>query len=374
MHLDSKILIVDDKESNLQLLKSVLRKANYTNVTTLSDPREVLLSFTLLQPDLILLDLMMPHLDGFEVMELLRPLIAKEDYLPILVLTADGASKVKYKALAMGAHDFLAKPIDTAEVILRVNNLLRTRFLHRLLDERNRKLEDEVAERTSELREAHIEVLERLAIAAEYRDDETGQHIRRVSDTVALLASVLGVPDRDLELIHRASHLHDVGKIGISDEILLKPGKLTSAEFEVMKTHTTIGARILSGARSDLVRMASTIAYTHHERWDGLGYPRQLAGSAIPIEGRIVAVADVFDALTQPRPYKEAWPVEEALAEIERESGSQFDPIVVTALLKLHREALLPLPVPHQGATMPLEASMRVTAQLLLQSAPLMLK
>jgi putative two-component system response regulator len=371
MHLDAKILIVDDKESNLHLLKSVLRKANYTNITTLSDPREVLLTFTLLQPDLILLDLMMPYLDGFEVMELLRPLIAQEDYLPILVLTADGASKVKYRALAMGAHDFLAKPIDTAEVILRVNNLLRTRFLHRLLDERNRKLEDEVSERTSDLREAHIEILERLAIAAEYRDDETGQHIRRVSDTVALLASALGVPDLDLELIRRASHLHDVGKIGIPDEILLKPGKLTSAEFEVMKTHTTIGAKILSGAHSDLVKLACTIAYTHHERWDGLGYPRQLAGDATPIEGRIVAVADVFDALTQPRPYKEAWPVEEALAEIERESGSQFDPIVVEALFKLHSQSLLPLPVPHQFATLKLEDSMSVTAQLLVESAPL---
>lgn len=363
MHLDAKILIVDDQESNLHLLKSVLRKANYTNITTLSDPREVLLSFTLLQPDLILLDLMMPYLDGFEVMKLLRPLIAEEDYLPILVLTADAASKVKYQALAMGAHDFLAKPIDTAEVILRVNNLLRTRFLHRLLDDRNRKLEDEVAERTCELREAHIEVLERLAIAAEYRDDATGQHIRRVSNTAVLLASALGVPDRELELIRRASHLHDVGKIGIPDDILLKPDKLTSAEFEVMKTHTTIGARILSGAHSDLVRLACTIAYTHHERWDGLGYPRQLAGDAIPIEGRIVAVADVFDALTQPRPYKEAWSIEEALAEIKCQSGSQFDPAVVTAFCEIHRQALLPSP--YQLVATPLQGSTAITRVLL---------
>jgi len=346
MHLDAKILIVDDQETNLHLLKSVLKKANYTNIMTMSDPRDALHSFSMLQPDLIMLDLMMPYMSGFEVMELLRPLIAQEDYLPILVLTADATSKVKHRALDMGAHDFLAKPIDTVEVLLRVHNLLKTRFLHLHLADRNRSLEDEVSERTSELREAHIEVLERLAMAAEYRDDETGQHIRRVSTTAVLLANCLGVPESDLELIRRASQLHDVGKIGIPDDILLKPGKLTPAEFEVMKTHTTIGTRILSGARSDLVRMASAIAYTHHERWDGLGYPRRLSGDGIPIEGRIVAVADVFDALTHSRPYKEAWPVEEALAEIKRQSGSQFDPAVVTAFFELHRQALLPVPCP----------------------------
>lgn len=342
MHLDAKILIVDDQEANLILLKSVLKKANYTNIVTLSDPREVLYSFSMLQPDLIMLDLMMPFMDGFEVMQLLRPIVAEEDFLPILVLTADSTSTSKHKALSMGAHDFLTKPLDTAEVILRVKNLLRTRFLHLLLGEQNRKLEDEVVERTSELREAHIEILERLAIAAEYRDDETGQHIRRVSDISVLLASALGVPEQDLELIRRASQLHDVGKIGIPDEILLKPGKLTPVEFDVMKTHTTMGARILSGARSDLVRMASKIAYTHHERWDGTGYPRRLSGDKIPLEGRIVAVADVFDALTHRRAYKEAWPLEEALAEIKRQSGYQFDPAVVEAFFELHKQALLP--------------------------------
>jgi putative two-component system response regulator len=363
MHLDAKILIIDDQNTNLHLLKSVLKKANYTNIMTISDPREVLHTFSLLQPDLILLDLMMPYLSGFEVMELLRPLIAQEDYLPILVLTADVATKVKHKALSMGAHDFLAKPIDTAEVILRVNNLLRTRFLHLLLSDRNRKLEDEVGERISELREAHIEILERLAIAAEYRDDGTGQHIRRVSDTAVRLAKTLGVPDHDLELVRRASQLHDVGKIGIPDDILLKPGKLSTAEFEVMKTHTTIGARILSGARSDLVRMASTIAYTHHERWDGLGYPCGLVGDGIPIEGRIVAVADVFDALTHSRPYKEAWPVEEALAEIKYQSGTQFDPAVVKAFFELHRQALL-LPLTGPLATVSFQGSTHITTLL----------
>lgn len=346
MHLDAKILIVDDQDANLRLLRSVLKKAKYANVITISDPREVIHSFSMLQPDLIMLDLMMPYMSGFDVMELLKPLIPKEDYLPILVLTADATSKAKHKALALGAHDFLTKPLDTAEVLLRVNNLLRTRFLHLLLGDRNRGLEDEVGQRTSELREAHIEILERLAVAAEYRDDETGQHIRRVSNTAFLLAKTLGVPDGDLELICRASQLHDVGKIGIPDDILLKPGKLTPAEFDVMKTHTTMGARILSGARSDLVKMASTIAYTHHERWDGLGYPSRLSGDRIPLVGRIVAVADVFDALTHYRPYKEAWPVEDALVEIKRQSGAQFDPDVVEAFFELHGQALLPIDCP----------------------------
>jgi putative two-component system response regulator len=343
MHHDAKILIVDDQDVNLHLLKSVLKKANYKNIMTISDPREVLYTFSMLQPDLILLDLMMPYLNGFEVMELLRPLVAQEDYLPILMLTADASLEVRQKALSSGAHDFLTKPLDTTEVVARVNNLLMTRFLHLRLEDRNRTLEEEVVDRTAELREANVEVLERLAIAAEYRDDETGQHVKRVSDIVVLLAHSLGLPDRDLELISRASSLHDVGKIGIPDHILLKPGKLTTAEFDVMKTHTTIGARILSGARSDLVRMALSIAYTHHERWDGLGYPLGLVGDEIPIEGRIVAVADVFDALIHARPYKEAWRVEEALAEIERQAGSQFDPAVVTAFTELHRQALLPV-------------------------------
>lgn len=363
MHLDAKILIVDDQDANLHLLKSILKKANYTNVMTISDPREVLHSFSMLQPDLILLDLMMPYLNGFEVMELLRPLIAQEDYLPILVLTADITPKVKHKALSSGAHDFLTKPLDTAEVLLRVGNLLKTRFLHRLLSAQNRNLEDEVRSRTSELQEAHIEILERLAVAAEYRNDETGQHIQRVSITSVLLASTLGVTDQNLELIRRASQLHDVGKIGISDDILLKPGKLTAAEFEVMKTHTTIGARILSGARSDLIRRASTIAFTHHERWDGHGYPQRLTGDKIPLEGRIVAVADVFDALTHSRPYKEAWPVEMALAEIKSESGSHFDPAVVEAFLELHKQARLPLPYSPVAAS--LQGSTPITAPLL---------
>lgn len=345
---DAKILIIDDQETNLHLLKSLLKRSGYNNIVAISDPREALYSFTMLQPDIIMLDLMMPYLSGFEVMELLKLQVDPDDYMPIIVLTADVTSGAKHRALTAGAQDFLTKPLDTAEVLLRVNNLLRTRFLHLMLAEQKHKLEETVAERTAELHAAHIEVLERLAIAAEYRDDQTGQHIRRVSTTSVLLSQTLGMADGALELIRRASELHDVGKIGIPDDILLKPGKLTTSEFGVMKTHTTIGARILSGAHSDLVRMASSVAYTHHERWDGTGYPCGLCEEAIPLEGRIVAIADVFDALTHSRPYKEAWPLEKALAEIKSQSGRQFDPIVVEAFFDVHEQALLPPPAASQ--------------------------
>ncbi len=344
VRLDATILIIDDQELNLQLLQSVLKRAGYSNVIAMSDPRAALATFAMLRPDIILLDLMMPYLSGFEVMDLLKQRVDPADYLPILVLTADITAAVKLQALTAGAHDFLTKPFDLTEVLLRVNNLLRTRFLHLQLAARKHELEEEVVARTADLQAAHVEVLERLAIAAEYRDDETGRHIRRVSTTSVLLAQILGATQGDVELIRRAAQLHDVGKIGIPDAILLKPGKLTTGEFAVMQTHTTIGARILSGARSDLVRMARSVAYTHHERWDGTGYPCGTRGESIPLAGRIVAIADVFDALNHARPYKAAWPVEKALAEIQSQCGRQFDPAVVAAFFDLHKQALLPLP------------------------------
>jgi putative two-component system response regulator len=195
-------------------------------------------------------------------------------------------------------------------------------------------LEAKVRERTRELEAAQIEIIERLARAAEFRDDNTGQHTERVGQMAALLARELGLPDAQVSLIRRAAPLHDVGKIGIPDSILLKLGKLTPAEFELVKTHTTIGARILSGSRFALLRLAEEIAFSHHEQWDGRGYAG-LAGDQIPLAGRIVTVADVFDALTQKRPYKAAWPVEEAIAEIERQRGRQFDPDVVDAFLRM---------------------------------------
>jgi putative two-component system response regulator len=329
----ARILIVDDQEANTRFLERILRWAGYTRVTSTTDSLEVLSIFTHLGPDLILLDLTMPHISGFEVMEQLKPLIPAGDYLPILVLTADATSAVKRQALAAGAMDFLTKPLDTAEVLLRINNLLKTRMLHLQLREQNHVLDEKVRERTLRLEEAQVEILERLAAAAEYRDDATGKHTKRVGQISGMIAHALQLPASEVQLIRQAAPLHDVGKIGIPDSILLKPGKLTRDEFDVMKTHTTIGARMLASGRSPLIQLAQCIALSHHEWWDGSGYPGNLSGEDIPIVGRIVTLADVFDALTHERPYKAAWPVQEALAGIERQSGLQFDPRVAAAFL-----------------------------------------
>jgi putative two-component system response regulator len=333
---DARILIVDDQEANVHLLGKILRRAGYINTVSTTDPRDVLSLCVQQPPDLILLDLMMAHLDGFEVMEQIKPLL-EGTYLPVLVLTADITSETREKALASGAKDFLTKPFDPTEVLLRIGNLLQTRALHLQLKDQNRLLEERVRERTAELERARLEILKRLAVAAEYRDDATGQHTRRVSRLCAHLAHAMGLADNHVELIREASPLHDVGKIGIPDAILLKPARLTDEEFEVIKTHTTIGAGILSEGTSDCILMAEQIALTHHERWDGSGYPLGLAGEDIPMEGRIVAIIDVFDALVHERPYKRAWPLEEALAEVERQSGSQFDPHIANVFLDVQR-------------------------------------
>jgi putative two-component system response regulator len=338
----ARILVVDDQELNLRLLEDILRGAGYAELVCTTDPRQVLSLYARLQPDLILLDLMMPYLNGFQVMERLRRLVPEGDYVPILVLTADVTPETRWRALSVGAQDFLTKPLDPVEVRLRVRNLLKSRLLHLQLVNQNQTLEEKVQERTQEvgeahrqLEESHIEILNRLSIAAEYRDDQTGRHTRRVSEVSALLARALRLPARQVSLIWRAAPLHDVGKIGIPDAILLKPGRLSPDEAEIMRSHTVIGGKILSEGRSDLVRIAHQIALTHHERWDGAGYPQGLGGDAIPIEGRIVALADVFDALTHGRPYKPAWPIEQAIAEIERQKHGQFDPQVVDAFLAM---------------------------------------
>lgn len=330
---DARILIVDDQESNIYLLESILRNAGFLAVTSATDARDVATLKGSVDPDLILLDLMMPIMDGFQVMDQLKPLISTEDYLPILVLTADIAKEAKIRALSMGAKDFLTKPFDQTEVLLRIENLLNTRFLHLQLRNQNELLEKNVMARTAELVEAQIEILERLAVASEYRDDVTGRHTRRVGRISELLAIEVGLPAAQVELIRLAATLHDVGKIGISEQILNKPGRLTPEEFEVMQAHTVIGGKLLSGGRSELTRMSEQIALTHHERWDGSGYPHGLKGEEIPIAGRIVALADVFDALTHARPYKEDWSLKDAIAEIQGLSGRQFDPRVVAAFL-----------------------------------------
>lgn len=330
---DARILLVDDHQVNTVLLENILGRSGFKNILSTNDAREVRSLVEEYCPDVILLDLRMPHLDGFEVLEQLSPTLQASGFLPILVLSGDVDPNSKKKALASGAKDFLSKPFDGQEVVLRVTNLLETRSLYLQLQDRNRSLDEQVRERTRELEAAQVEMLERLAWAAEYRDDETGRHIQRVGNNATILAQALGLTEAQVTLIQRAAPLHDVGKIGVPDSILLKPGKLTSPEFEVIKTHTTIGARILSEGHSPLVQMAASIAISHHERWDGTGYPASVVGDAIPIEGRIVAVVDTFDALTHKRPYKDAWPLEEAVAEIRRQTGTQFDPMIAEAFL-----------------------------------------
>lgn len=331
MHTTARILIVDDQEANVVYLERLLQRAGYTTVKSLTDPRMFSSFFTIFQPDLILLDLHMPHLDGFAVMEHLVPAMPGGTYLPILVLTADITKEAKERALSMGARDFLTKPFDPTEVLLRIGNLLETRFLHVRLKDYNQSLEQKVRERTRELEEAQIEILERLARAAEYRDDETGRHAHRVGWNSALLAQAIGLPATQVELIRRAAPLHDVGKIGIPDHILLKPGKLTPEEFEIMKAHTTIGAKILSGSQFALLQLAQEIAHAHHERWDGSGFPQGLRGEAIPLEARIVAVADAFDAMTSNRPYRRALTWDETWEVLWEGAGSQWDERLVEA-------------------------------------------
>lgn len=328
-------LIVDDDESLNDTLRKVLREAGLGSVVTTSDPAMAAVLFEEHSPDVVLLDLHMPGLDGFEVLARLRGITQLGVSVPIVMLTGDSDVRQKLHALAAGATDFLIKPLDLMEVVLRVRALLETRELQRQLGDQNRMLEARVATRTRELEVSQVEMLERLATAAELHDDETGQHTQRVGRLAGRLALALGWSGGHADLLDHAARLHDLGKIGIPDSILLKAGALTPDEFDQMKSHTTIGARILSGGHSALIQMAERVALHHHERWDGVGYPSCLSGETIPLEARIVAVADFFDALTHDRPYRRAFPVERALAMIRSSIASHFDPRVVEAFLPL---------------------------------------
>ncbi len=330
---NARILIVDDEDANIEILQRILARAGFARVESTNDSRQATPLYVEHRPDLILLDLHMPHLDGLEVMDQLNE-IAEASYLPILILSGDLTPEARRDALSRGAKDFVNKPFQQDELLLRIKTLLETRFLYIQIQGQNQLLEAKVRERTRELVEAQIEIIERLAIAAEFRDDNTGQHTHRVGQMSALVAKQVGLPDVQVSLIRRAAELHDVGKIGVPDTILMKMGKLTPDEFEIVKTHTVIGARILSGGKFPLLRLAEEVAFSHHERWDGEGYAR-IRGIDVPLAGRIVAVADVFDALTQQRPYKPAWPVAEAIGEIDRQRGRQFDPAVVDAFLRV---------------------------------------
>lgn len=337
---DAKILLVDDELVNLKLLDKLLRGQGYNNLISVQDSRRVVDCCRAEQPDLILLDINMPYLDGFDVMAQLRE---SSDALlpPIIVLTAQNSRDFMLRALSAGARDFVTKPFDRVELLMRVESQLDVQMAHRIVNDRRTELEALVQERTEMLNKTRLEIVRRLGRAAEYRDNETGYHILRMSQTSMLLAKSLGWSEQQCELMLNASPMHDVGKIGIPDAILLKPGKLDAGEWQVMQTHTTVGAELLSDGGSELLELARIIALHHHEKWDGSGYPMGLKGEKIPQAARIVAVADVFDALTSSRPYKKAWPVEEAVALIRNESGSHFDPQVVDHFMLLLDEILL---------------------------------
>jgi len=329
------LLAVDDEPANVKLLERVLALDGYTRVETATDPRAALARFQAQPPDLLLLDLHMPFLDGFEVLDAIAPWVLGPPRVPVLVLTADLSQATKRRALAAGARDFLLKPFDVVEVRLRIANLVETSLLHQALRSHAELLESRVRQRTRDLEQARLEVLHRLGRAAEFRDDQTHRHTERVGEVAARLAQALGWPSAQSEFLGLAAPLHDLGKIGVPDAVLLKPGPLTDEERELMRRHTLIGAGILAESRTPVLETAEAVAQHHHERWDGTGYPHGLAGPAIPAPARVVAVADVYDVLTHARPYKHAWSREEAEAEMRAQRGRQFDPDVVDALLGL---------------------------------------
>jgi cyclic di-GMP phosphodiesterase len=334
-HADAEILIVDDEPSVVRFLSRALQSAGYKAPRGFTDPLAASAYLDSADPDLITIDICMPNLDGYGLLAALSRKRSPDTFLPVLAISALDDFAAREKAIKAGAKDFLIKPVAVEEFLLRVYALLDTRFLEQRLKESRRMLEGLVTERTAELAQAHLETIERLGRVAELRDDSTGKHTYRVARLSALLAQELHLPPEQVDLILRAAPLHDVGKVAIEDDVLLKKGGFSAEERAVMREHASRGAEILGGGRSELLKTAEQIAASHHERWDGNGYPHGLRAEEIPLPARIVAVADAFDALTHVRPYKEAWSVEEAMAEIELERGAQFDPRVVDALQRL---------------------------------------
>jgi len=334
LSLAANILVLDDEEMNVRLITRLLEGAGFQSVTGLSDPTKLHSLIVDNPPDLVITDWHMPKLDGFAVLDILEPLVNQER-LPVLVVTGDLSRDVRQEALQRGAKDFVTKPFDTVEVLLRVRNLLESRMLFQDLRKQNRTLLESATGRTRELESTRIEMIERLALAAEYRDEETSEHNARVGALSARLAEAIGWTHEDAGLLRRAAALHDIGKIGIPDALLRKPGALTEGEQRVMRTHTSIGARILGGSHVPLLQLAETVAMSHHERWDGTGYPRGLREFEIPVAGRIVAVADAFDAMTNDRPYRAARPVSVAIEVLREYAGRHYEPRLVDALERI---------------------------------------
>jgi putative two-component system response regulator len=353
-----KILIIDDEAINVRLIQKCLQMAGYRSVETHTDPESAFERILILQPDLVVCDVVM-SVSGLQI---LRQVVSHPELknIPMIMITASEDERVRTDALELGAAELLTKPLRATSLLPRVRNalLLKSQFDQMLIH--HRELESQIQSRTAELMMSRLELIHCLAKLAEYRDNETGHHVVRVGRYSGLLARKLGLDKATCELIEHASPLHDIGKIGIADDILRKPGKLTPEEFEVMqrhvglgkkvfqplsysesqqmRSHTLLGEMMVSVGSSPLLRMASEIALTHHERWDGLGYPIGLKGTDIPLSGRIVAVADVFDALSSKRVYKPAFPIDKCFAILEEESGTHFDPDIVRAFLSVRDE------------------------------------
>jgi two-component system response regulator RpfG len=329
----SRVLIVDDQLISRMILEQLVRSlGDDIEAVSFEDPVEALQWAKNNAHDLVLTDLKMPHMNGVEFTHWLRKTPSCSD-IPIVVITCMDDQAVKYRALEAGATDFLTKPIDHHECRARCRNLLKLREQQAIIRDRARWLENEIAEKTQALQLREKETLLRLAKAGEYRDSDTNGHVLRMANTARLIAEALGMDADYCDVIEQAAPMHDIGKIGVPDSILTKPGKLTNQERVTMQTHAEIGYEILRDSPSQYLQLGATIAYCHHERFDGGGYPRGLGGHDIPLEARIVAIADVFDALLSTRPYKSAWTVERAVAWIRDESGRHFDPDCVDAMM-----------------------------------------
>lgn len=324
------ILIVDDNVTNLTLFRHLLKKLDQVQIVTFEDPVAAVTWCETNEPDLVILDYMMPVMNGLQFIERFRSIPGRSD-IPLVMVTADIESEVRYRALDLGAHDFLTKPVNNTELTARARNLLELRHSQVQLANRAQWLAQEVKKATAEIIAREKEVILRLSRAAEYRDPETGAHLLRMANYSRLIAVNMKLPEKEQDLLLDAAPMHDIGKVGTPDSILLKPAKLSSEEFEIMKNHAVIGYEILRDSVSPLLRAAALLAWTHHERFDGSGYPRGLIGDDIPLHGRIVAVADVFDALTSERPYKPAWPMERAVEFMQEARGKHFDPACIDA-------------------------------------------
>lgn len=350
--MDSRIMIVDDEPANIMVVRKYLRDVGYTDFVCTSDSTEALDTIRQREPDLLLLDIMMPRVTGLDVLRALR-LVKETEHLPVLILTASTDSETKQDALHLGATDFLAKPVDPSDLIPRVRNALLVKAYQDRLANHVDQLEQDVRKRTAELEVSRQEIIHALARVAEYRDDCTGRHVVRVGRYAGIIARALGFGEARVRLLEMAAQMHDVGKVAIPDAIVNSPGKLTPEEFSIMQTHCAVaktilepiperewqllkthserGASLLQIRTSPLLMLAAKIAQTHHERWDGTGYPLGLAGEDIPIEGRITAVADVFDALSTARSYKPPFPREKCFAILEEGRDAHFDPKVLDA-------------------------------------------